>query len=110
MLLEFLTQVVLAQFLADGSSRDHKHTAEIGLQQNTNRVPTEIQRQTARCGPNATLSTKGNCSGARANGALIDRSTLGIFDGGENIRGRDVTAANVVQISVVRLTYHRVHG
>ena len=45
LLLQLFSQIILAQFLTNGSASDCQNTTEIGLHQNANSISAEFRRQ-----------------------------------------------------------------
>ena len=108
--MQFVAQVVLAEFLADWGAGDGEDAAEIGLHKDTDGVSAEIGREVARGGADAAFPAEGDRAGACADGAFFCRAALGVFYGGEDVVGGDVAAADVAEVSVIGFADYRVDG
>src|SRR5438445_4141568 len=109
-LLKLLAQVVAAQFPAHGSARDSEHAPEVRLHENPDRVAAQLGRQAAGGGSNAALEAERHRPRTRADRALLNCATLGVFDRGKYVLSRDVPPPDVVQVSVVCFAYPRIDG
>ena len=108
--LQFLAQVVASEFLTDGRASDRQHATKVRLHEHSHGVATEICRKVSRRSADAAFEAEGYRSGSGADGTFFDRAGLGVLDGREYILASNVTAANVVQISVIRFADEWIDG
>jgi hypothetical protein len=94
------------EFPPHGSAVHHQRPAKIRLHQHAHGIAASDARRRS----NSTFKAKRDRSGAGPDSAFLHRTAVRRLQGRQHFSASNVTAANVVEVSIVGLTHQRIDG